>query len=173
MEQNPLNGFFSDIQAGLKQQRAARKSDDIIEFIESHWRFFVSRRREMKEALAQLGTPQFPYTVDSLCDLLGIPDNVYFKRLKCADVGAEVLSFGTSKLLKTFEDCLAMGHREVLLFAVAGKKSICVTNMQTSFAEGQFICYIKRGENDRDIHLFLADQAQERLPSLLTPTERY
>jgi hypothetical protein len=123
----------------------------------------------MYAAKEQLGRDT-TYSVDSLCDLLGIPTFVYFKRSPVADIGGALLDFGSSKLFELFNKCIAaQPSHEAVLFVVAGKKSLCITNMQTHFETTN---YDFRYWNDKtEIHVFKAADAQLRLPNLFNPKE--
>lgn len=157
--------FFNGLKEAVKQQRREQKSDDIIMFISSNWRIFSRQGKAgMNNAMEMLGR-DVPYKVDSLCDLLGIPDNVYFKRSPVADIGGALLNFPGSSLLKLFEACVAQSaNREACLFVVAGQKSICITNMQTRFEEAVYDFFYRHP--DYEIHVFKAADAVHRLKNL-------
>lgn len=163
--------FMANVSTAWKQQKRLQKSDDIMNWIVENWKLFCSRRTEMSAAVSQLGQ-QVPYTVDALCDLLGIPNNVYFKRSPVTDVGGTLLSFGKSKLLELFKKCReAQKNHEACLFIVAGQKSICITNMQTSFTNCNCDFWYKDEEDE--MHVFKATEAANRLPNLFTHEENY
>lgn len=159
------NAFFEALHEGMKQQKKAQRSDDIITFITDNWKIFSPNNRgAMIEAYRSLGR-DVTYSVDSLCDALGIPSNVYFKRSPVADIGGAILNFENSSLLKLFDTCVEKSERgEVCLFIVAGTKSICITNMQTHFEEAVLDIKFKRPESE--IHIFKAKDASHRLRNL-------
>lgn len=164
-----INSFLSDIGTAYKQVKREQKSNDIIEFIEEHWKLFVPRRSAMVAAKEQLGQ-QTTYSVDSFCDLLGIPTNVYFKRSPVIDIGGALLDFGKSKLLELFKKCVeAQPSHEAVLFVVAGKKSLCITNMQTHFETTNYD--FRYWDDTIEIHVFKAADAPLRLPNLFNPKE--
>lgn len=157
------------IKRGYQQQAKQQKSDDIIEFIKTNWKLFTARRSEMTAAVQSLGSPGTPYSVDGLCDVLGIPPNVYFKRSPVKDVGAAILDFPNTKLYEIFEKCAeANPDEQVCLFVVAGKKSICITNMPIQYPPDDVICYLPARD---DIHIFKASEAFYRLPQLFEHDE--
>lgn len=160
------------MQANYRQQAKQQKSDDIIEFIKSNWKFFVSRRGEMTTAVQSLGTSGQPYSVDGLCDVLGVPTNVLFKRSPVKDIGAAMLDFPNSQLWKLFMKCSEAVGSEICLFIVAGTKSICITDMQTRMEPGtMLIHFVPAIESVQDIHIFKAKEAPERLPNLFNHQE--
>ncbi len=164
-----IQGFLGDLGAAYKQEKRIQKSNDIIDFIATHWRFFVAKRATMQGVMQQLGGP-VPFTVDSLCDQLGIPQFVYFKRSPVADIGGTLLDFEGSKLYELFNKCIQNApHHEACLFVVAGKKSICITNMQIHFETCKYD--FRYWDGDTEIHIFKASEAAERLPNLFNPKE--
>lgn len=164
-----LQGFLGDLGAAYKEEKRKQRSDDIVEFIRANWRFFAPTRAAMSAAYSQLGQ-QVPYTVDALCDQLGIAANVYFKRSPVADIGGTLLDFEGSKLFELFQKCIsAQKGREACLFVVAGKKSICITNMQLHFETVKYD--FRYWDGDNEIHIFKASEAAERLPNLFNPKE--
>lgn len=160
------DAFFAAMRASAQEQKRTTTSDDIIEFIKANWKMFTYRRSDMMEAVNQLGS-SVPYTVDALCDQLGLPDNVYFKRVKVADVGAAVLNFKTNAvLLPLFRRCCEMSSdNTACLVIVAGQKSVCITNMQTTVYPDSMIIYYK-DTDDTDIHIFKFSEAALRLPNV-------
>jgi len=157
------------IKRSYQQQSKQQKSDDIIEFIKTNWKLFTARRSEMTAAVQSLGSPGTPYSVDGLCDVLGIPPNVYFKRSPVKDVGAAILDFPHNKLYDIFEKCAeANPDEQVCLFVVAGQKSICITNMPIQYPPDDVICYLPARD---DIHIFKATEAMYRLPQLFEHEE--
>lgn len=165
-----MNGM---LEADWKRQKRLQKTDDIIEFIAANWRLFTCSRAQMKQAVDSLGMRGTTYSVDSLCDLLGVPPYVFFKRSPVKDVGAAILNFKRSKLYELFEKCsLSMNSNSHLacLFVVAGTKSIVITNMQTTIPENGLVCYVPSASG-YDIHIFRADEAHLRLPNLFNPKE--
>lgn len=164
-----LAGFLGDVGSAYKQVKREERSNDIIEFIESNWRLFVARRAAMTAAKEQLGQ-QTMYSVDAFCDLLGIPTNVYFKRSPVVDIGGALLDFGKSKLFELFKKCTdAQPSHEAVLFVVAGKKSLCITNMQTHFETTNYD--FRYWDDTIEIHVFKAADAPLRLPNLFNPKE--
>ena len=164
-----MSGFFSDLGTAYKQQRRIQKSNDIITFIIDNWKLFTKTRAEMQAYAQQLGQ-QLPYTVDALCDQLGIPSFVYFKRSPVADIGGTLLDFENSKLMQLFTTCMnSVPNHEACLFIVAGKKSICITNMQTHFETCKYD--FRYWDGDTEIHIFKASEAANRLPNLFNPRE--
>lgn len=161
-----VTDFMATMEEAYAKQKKQQKSDDIIGFIKAHWSFFCSRRTDMTNAVEMLGS-QVAYTVDALCDQLGIPDNVFFKRSPVVDVSGAILNFERSKLMELFVQCCASSKNgEACLFVVSGKKSIIITNMQTSFYPGAFIMYFKSLGEMPDIHVFGVEDAPKRLPNL-------
>lgn len=165
-----IKAFMGDIAQAYKQEKRLQKSNDIICFITDHWKLFTRTRSEMLAVVNQLGN-QVPYTVDALCDGLGVPDNVFFKRMPVKDVAGAIINFTTSPLLELFLKCKAASrNREACLVLVAGKKSIVVTNMQTSFDICQYDIWFRNGEDE--LHIFKIDDAPHRLPNLFNPKEK-
>ena len=158
--------FFSAITKAMSQQKREQKSDDIIDFLKNHWNWFFYRRRDMLELVEQMGS-QFPATVDAFCDQLGVPDNVWFRRSVAADLRQLFATFDASKAKQIFMTCVEKSQNgEACLFLIAGKSSLCVTNMQTQFEPGRMICYYKSTGELPDIHVFKADELPIRLPNL-------
>ena len=169
-----MEAMRARLKADYRQQANQQKSDDIIEFIKSNWKFFVSRRGEMTTAVQSLGTPGHPYSVDGLCDVLGVPTNVLFKRSPVKDVGAAILDFPNSQLWKLFMKCSEAVGEEICLFVVAGTKSICITDMQTRMESGtMLIHFVPVVDSVQDIHIFKVKEAPERLPNLFNHEENY
>ena len=161
------------IKRSYQQQAKQQKSDDIIEFIKSNWKLFTARRSDMVTAVQSLGSPGVPYSVDGLCDVLGIPSNVLFKRSPVKDVGNAILDFPKTKLFELFRKCIEVRdvtEQEICLFVVAGLKSIVITNMSTSYCGGM-MCYLPTGSHESDIHIFKAADAPYRLPQLFKHDE--
>lgn len=168
-----LDEMAAAMRASMKTQRAQQKSEDIIDFIRSNWRFFCRSKGEMEEYVHSMGSNGVPYGVDSLCDMLGIPTNVFFKRSPVKDIGGAILDFRKSKLFELFTNCsLNMNSNSHLacLFVVAGKKSIVITNMQTTVPDQGMVCYTP-SSSGYDIHIFKAEEAPLRLPNLFNHTE--
>ena len=166
-----LDGFMSDMRAAYQQERRQQKSNDIIQFITEHWKLFARSRSEMSAVTSQLGN-QLPHTVDALCDALGLPTNVFFKRSPVKDVAAAILNFPSSQLLELFQKCKAVvKNGEACLVLVAGQKSIVITNMQTSFDNCKYDIWYRC--DDDEIHIFHIRDAAMRLPNLFTPKEAY
>lgn len=154
---------FKKVMAGEKR---ARKSDEIIDFITDNWQLFTATKKQMREAKSQLGTST-DYSVDALCDLLGIPNNVFFKRSPVVDVSGALLDFANSKLMKLFIDCCAKSRGVACLVLVAGTKSVCITNMQTAYPAGSMVMYYKPLDQDApDIQIFGMNDAPNRLPRI-------
>lgn len=167
-----MSAMKASIKANYRQQAKQQKSDDIIEFIKANWKLFTARRSEMAAAVQSLGSPGIPYSVDGLCDVLGIPDNVLFKRSPVKDVGNAVLNFPNTKLYEIFDKCYeARGQEEICLFIVAGKSSIVITNMPIQFPPDDMICYLPAGLGINDIQIFRAADAPYRLPHLFQHDE--
>lgn len=168
---NDVNDFMTAMSEAYREQRRQQKSDDIIEFIKIHWNLFCSRKDEMRNALDMLGT-SVPYTVDALCDQLSIPANVFFKRSPVRDIEGALLNFPDSKFLELFTSCCRTSKNgEVCLFIIAGKKSLVLTNMQTSFNPGDVVMYFKSMGELPDIHIFKVDDAPKRMPTLFDHKE--
>ena len=172
-----MSAMKASIKANYRQQAKQQKSDDIIEFIKTNWKLFTGRRSEMITAVQSLGSPGIPYSVDGLCDVLGIPVNVYFKRSPVKDIGAAVLDFQKSKLYEIFQKCYEAqrsneysGCSKVCLFVVAGQKSIVITNFPTDYIPGGVLCYLPM-DGDDDIHIFKVADAPYRLPHLFQHDE--
>ena len=161
--------FLAAVGQAYKQQKRIQKSDDILTWIEENWKLFCFKKAQMTAAVSQLGQ-KVPYTVDSLCDLLAIPNNVYFKRSPVADIGGTLLSFEGSKLFELFQKCQQVAG-ECCLFVVAGKKSICITNMQTHFENCKYDFWYRDGSTE--IHIFKATEVNDRLPNLFNKEEYY
>lgn len=169
METGGLQGFLGDVGAAYKQVKREQKSNDIIDFIGNNWKLFVPRRSDIALALSQLGS-QTVWSVDALCDLLGIPNFVYFKRSPVVDIGGALLDFGKSKLYELFSKCTAaQPSHEAVMFVVAGKKSLCITNMQTHFETTNYD--FRYWDDTMEIHVFKAQDAALRLPNLFNPKE--
>ena len=169
-----MSKMMSSIKANYKQQAKQQKSDDIIEFIKSNWKLFTARRSDMVTAVQSLGSPGVPYSVDGLCDVLGIPSNVLFKRSPVKDVGNAILDFPKTKLFELFRKCIEVRDvtdQEICLFVVAGLKSIVITNMSTSYCCGGMLCYFPMGSRENDIHIFKAADAPYRMPQLFKHDE--
>lgn len=164
-----LSGFMSDMKAAYQQERRQQKSNDIIQFITANWKLFARSRSEMSAVTQQLGN-QLPYTVDALCDALGLPNCLFFKRSPVKDVAGAILNFPGSQLLELFMKCKAVtSNGEACLVLVAGTKSIVITNMQTTFDNCQYDIWFRNGEDE--IHIFHIRDAQIRLPKLFNPRE--
>jgi hypothetical protein len=169
-DRNQLKAFLDSIPQQAKRQSRNRKSDDIIEFIKKYWRLFCSSRYDMRNAVEQLGTT-VPYSVDALCDLLGVPTNVLFKKVKVIDTSAALLDFEKSELFNQFVNlCQSFKSGEVCLFAVAGQRSLIITNMQTDYVEGRMHLLFKSMGNLPDIHVFRPEDAPLRIPTLFDHT---
>ena len=165
-----LNNFMADMKAAYQQERRQQKSNDIIQFITDHWKLFARSKSEMFAVTRQLGN-QLPYTVDALCDALGLPTCVFFKRSPVKDVAGAILSFPGSSLLELFLKCKEVtSNKEACLVLVAGTKSIVITNMQTSFDNCQYDIWYRC--DDDEIHIFHIKDAALRLPKLFNPEER-
>ena len=163
--------FMASVSKAYRRQKRIQKSDDIMSWIQDNWKIFCCRRSDMVAAMSQLGR-QTSCTVDALCDLLGIPNNVYFKRSPVTDVGGTLLHFKNSKLFELFQKCKeASDNREACLFIIAGQKSICITNMQTSFELCNYDFWYR--DEDNEIHIFNAKEAGIRLPNLFNREENY
>jgi hypothetical protein len=90
---------------------------------------------------------------------------VFFKRSPVKDIGGALLNFENSSMLKLFDECAALSDNgEACLFIVGGKHSICVTNMQTDFAEA--VCDLVCRRPDSEVHVFKATDAWHRLHNL-------
>ncbi len=152
--------------------RKQRKSDDIIDFIIDNWKWFVRRKGDMIEIKNNISISS-SYSVDALCDALNIPDNVFFKRSPVVDIGGALLNFPASKFMELFISCCEKSsNSEATLFIVAGKKSICITNMQTTFDDDiDMILYFRTKGDLPDIHIFKTGDLLKRLPDLFEKQE--
>lgn len=165
-----IKAFMGDISQAYKQEKRLQKSNDIIQFIQANWKLFTRTRSEMSGAVSQLGN-QLPYTVDALCDTLGVPNNVFFKRSPVKDVADAIINFPTSPLLELFMKCKAASRNgEACLVLVAGRKSIVITNMQTNFDVAQYDIWFRNG--DDELHIFKIADANFRLPNIFNPKEK-
>lgn len=165
-----IDSFMADMKAAYQQEKRQQKSNDIIQFIVDHWKLFARSRSEMSAVTRQLGN-QLPYTVDALCDALGLPTYLFFKRSPVKDVAGAILSVPGSSLLELFLKCKAVtSNGEACLVLVAGAKSIVITNMQTNFDNCQYDIWYRC--NDDEIHIFHIKDAALRLPKLFNPGER-
>ena len=173
-----MQAMRDNLKANYRQQAKQQKSDDIIEFIKANWKLFTASRGEMLTAVQSLGSSgSFPYSVDGLCDTLGIPSNVYFKRSPVKDVGNAILDFPKTKLYEIFQKCKQAQEdneynacKYICLFVVAGKKSICITDFPIEYPSDDIICYLPATD---DIHIFKAADAMYRLPHLFKHEENY
>ena len=164
-----LGAFMGDMKAAYQEQKRQQKSNDIIQFIQDNWKLFTRTRSEMSGVVSQLGN-QLPYTVDALCDALGVPNNVFFKRSPVKDVADAIINFPTSPLLDLFMKCKAVSRNgEACLVLVAGRKSIVITNMQTSFDVAQYDIWFRNDEDE--LHIFKVSDANFRLPNIFNPKE--
>ena len=167
------DAFMDALSSAMRRQKREQKSDDIIEFLKAHWNWFFHRRRDMLQLLDGMGS-QFPATVDAVCDQLGVPENVWFKRTPINEIKQLYLNFETSKARKLFINCVEKSrNHEACLFLVTGQSSMCITNMQTTFPPGRLICYHKSTGALPDIHLFKANELPIRLPNLFKRGEDY
>lgn len=158
--------FFAAVSSRATQERKDVKSAAIIEFIRKNWKLFCPYRIDMEQAVGQLGMT-YDYTVDSLCNQLGIHENVFFKRTKPADTSIALLRFDKSPLFELFLGCCEkVTSAECLLFAVAGVHSLVITNMQTDYVEGRMHMFYKSKGILPDIHIFKVEDAPDRLPTL-------
>ena len=163
-----IEAFMGAIAKSMRNQRREQKSDDIIEFLKTHWQWFFASKHEMTELVDNMGR-QFPATVDAFCDQLGVPDNVWFKRAPAVDIRQLYVKFDKSRAKRLFVDCVEKSsNKEACLFLVAGQSSMCITNMQTHFEPGYMVCYFKSFGDLPDIQLFKADEVPIRLPNLFT-----
>ena len=161
-----VQAFKEGLQNGYKQQRGLQKTDDIIDFIKTHWKLFCRSRNEMMAAANAMGTNGIKYGVDSLCDQLAVPGNIFFKRSPVKDIGKAILNFRKSKLFEMFLGCCRPEFgNEACVFVVAGQSSIVITNMQTHLDNADLLCYIRSNGTANDIHIFRADEAPLRLPT--------
>lgn len=165
-----IKALMGDIAQAYKQEKRQQKSNDIICFIADHWKLFTRTRADMMAVVGELGN-RLPYTVDALCDGLGLPNNVFFKRMPVKDVAAAILNFPRSPLLDLFLKCKEVSYnKEACLVLVAGTRSIVITNMQTSFDNCQYDIWFRNGEDE--LHIFKIDDAPLRLPNLFNPKEK-
>ena len=163
--------MFNALSKSMGKQKRQQRSDDIIDFITDHWYLFASSRAVVRDIKNRMGR-DFPYTVDSLCDQLSIPANIFFKRCTAMELRGLFINFMTSKLRTVFIQCAKQSpDGEVCLFLVAGKSSLCVTNMQTSFEPGMMITYYKSTGELPDIHMFRVEDLPRRLPRLIPDKE--
>lgn len=168
MAEDERDAFMDALTVAMQKQGREQHSDDIITFLKDHWKWFFYRRKDMVDLVDQMGN-QFPATVDAFCDQLGVPETVWFKRANAADLRQLFATFETSRIRKTFMTCVEKSaSSEACLVLVAGKSSMCVTNMQTQYPAGSMICYYKSTGDLPDIHLFKADEIPARLPNLFT-----
>ena len=158
-----IAAFLTDVGKRATQLKKQQKTDDIIHFIRDNWRLWTDDRGEMQLAVSQLYRDN-DVTVEHLAMLLGIPDGVYFKRVKQVDIARAVLDFPGSGLFDVFMKCIDMRKSaEACLFAVAGKQALVITNMQTDYIPGKMHHFFKSMRNAKDIHLFMATEAAERM----------
>lgn len=153
----------------IKRAKAEQKSNDIIDWIVKHWPLFTATKQEMQDNYRQLGA-QYPYTVDGLCDLLGLDNNIFFKKVKVVDTAVAFIRFERCPLFKLFTQCReAMKGKPVCLFAIAGESSLVITDMNTNYVNG--LCHLfYRDQLGNDINIFKAEDAPQRLPGLFSHT---
>ena len=149
-----------------ENDKKQRRSDDIVDWIRDN----ASRLRRSKHAVydaeRQLQQQGLDLTVDNLCDQLGLPDNLYFKRVVFEDNKLTLWNLPKSPLIDVFKRCRKHGgHKELAVVAVSGKHSMVATNMQVHLETAPIVCYIKDPEVG-DIYVFPAVELQERLPNL-------
>jgi len=158
-----IAAFLSDVGKRTAVLRKQQKTDDIIRFIRSSWRLWTDDRNDLEMAVSQLHRDN-DVSVEHLAMLLGIPDGVYFKRVKQTDVARALLDFPKSDLFEIFLKCVDMRKSaEACLFAVTGKEALVITNMQTDYVPGKMHHFFKSMRNAKDIHLFMSAEAPERL----------
>lgn len=163
--------FLADIGKQATRLRQEQKSNEIIKFIRKNWKLFCADRGLMENSIREMGI-EGTYSVDSLCDLVGVPDNVFFKKFKVVDNSVALLRFPKSKLFDAFQKCCQMvPSAECLMFAVAGDNTLIVTNMQTSYVEGKMHLFFKSLGVLPDIHIFSPADAKERIPQIFDHQE--
>ena len=158
-----MQAFLADISKQGHRMAKQQKTDDIIAFIKHNWKLWSDDRNEVNMAVNQLYRDD-DISVEHLSVLLGIPDGVFFKRVKREDITKAWLDFPKSFLFDTFLQCVDMRKSaEACLFAVCGKNALVITNMQTSRVPGKMHLFFSSMRNAKDIHLFMADEAPERM----------
>lgn len=157
-----MTDMLDAFRAGLRKAKAQRKSDDILMFMRKHWSLFCGSSRQMQlicEELEQRGE----LDPTNLGDALGLPENVLMKKVKAVNTAELLLNPAKHQLLKLFKETC---KGELVLIAVAGEHSVVLTNMQPEEVPGLVHIYVK-GEGEGDtVHIFRAEDAGRRLPSI-------
>lgn len=167
MPDSLVSMFRKEIRAAEKQA----KSDDILDFIKKNWKLFASSKRHVEDLCEEL-QQRGDLSVTALAEALGIPDCVFFKKIKVVDTAKFMLRASRSPLLalfnKTVEERSQAGHAtpELCLFLVAGEHSLVLTNMITRRVPGGCQLLLTSESGDSDIHVFGYTDAPARLPAL-------
>lgn len=161
---NPqITAFLSDVGKRTAVLKKQQKTDDIIRFIRATWKLWTDNRSDLELAISQLYRDE-DVSVEHLATLIGIPEGVFFKRVKQTDVARAILDFPKSDLFDVFLKCVDMRKSaEACLFAVTGKEALVITNMQTDYVPGKMHHFFKSMRNAKDIHLFMSAEAPERM----------
>ena len=159
--------------SGLKAQARARASDDIVSFIRSHWRWFTWSRRHMEATCAEL-EQRGAVTPTELCDALGVPDCVVFRKAKVVDAAKLLLDVRGSEIVAAFREHVksreAAGlDRETCMVVVAGTteaRPLVVTNMSTETVPGLVHLFVAGADGRPEVSVFPAADAPLRMPNL-------
>ena len=165
------DAFLERFREAAKAQRKQRKSDELIEFIQKHWRAFARSKAYMEEVVDEL-VNRGELTVTSLLNALEIDQSVLVKRAPMTNTTELLLNPLKSPLYKTFVQLAEARkpHATTVLF-VAGDHTVVLTNDEPSPTEqGQVSRYVQQSNTDR-IHILQWADAVKRLPLLFNHNE--
>lgn len=155
----------------LRQANAARKSDDIVQFIRDRWSLFCSSRRMMDNICEELDQ-QNDLTPTALCAALSVDPAVVFRKSKLAESAEAVLDYPKSAVCKAFEKavekrCANGVEQDLCMLVVAGARTIVVTNVEPKPVEGAWhMTYVNA--SGRDVYVFKAEHLEARLPAIFS-----
>ena len=156
---------------GLAESKKERKTNDILEYIRSHWSLFSSSKHHMDNLVEEMEQQQ-SVSLDLLADMLELPKSVLFMRTTKVETAKAFLHPLRSTLYKKFQKAVELKSAgknydvSLCIFFVAGDSTIIMTNMDTRTVEDKVHLFIGAKEGHRNVHIFKAADAPLRLPEL-------
>lgn len=172
MAEDALLQMAQNIRKGMKSARE-RDSEGVLEWIIGNPRVLgVSRSRMslLSEELRQ----HDDLSVSSLCEALGLPECLLFRKAKLPDAAKLAMSPLASPLYRKFVKAVAERRKEsgkdcdpeLCVIVVAGTRSMVITNLIPRTVPGLVHVYVPAEEGHEDIHIFPVADAAARLPRI-------
>ena len=151
------------LQMSSRARSKATKSEELFWFVAKHLNLFCDNVKEAK-AYVDMLVNKGDMSVDSIADMLNIPEYVFFKKYSALDIRKMLVNFQKSAVWDDFMNGVdKTKNGQIVLFMVSGESSYVATNMQTDYVEGRMHLFFKSIGELPDIHIFHYKDAPLRM----------